>query len=129
VQEDTDWSDNVYSNGHNLNDSASSIFNNGTRTRQIYRDKSFGGHTLCLAADTGVTDLNHVQWTEITTLDNWVYAANFDMNDRASSHYTNKDATEHLRCDWIAKSDQRMPDADEIPPIVLPPVIVHPPAP
>lgn len=96
---DGDWRNNTYANGANLNDSATSIFNNSSRSMRVFRDTGFGGHVLCLAADTGVLDLRRVEWIE----DQWWGPQLNNFSDRASGHSSHAESVANLNCSWRAQ--------------------------
>lgn len=97
--EDGDWTNNQYNNGVNLNDTASSIFNSSTtQVRRVFRDTGFGSHVLCLAPDTGVTNLSHVEWVETSPV-TWRYS----MSDRISGHKTHAGSINDYNCQWKAQ--------------------------
>ena len=97
---DGDWRNNTYANGAGLNDSATSVFNNSnTHSFRVFRDVGFGSHRLCLAPDTGVTDLRRVEWIEDQP---WgPQLSNF--SDRGSGHDAFAIAVNNLNCSWRAQ--------------------------
>jgi hypothetical protein len=128
VLNDPNWKDNYYSNGDNLDNSATSIYNNSSSySRRVFRDLNYGSYILCLSPNTGVKDLHQVEWiSNPGDFDTKVH----NLNDQLSSHKSYTESIVDLNCNWRTTGRAQdtfepgtpIPKVPGLEPIDLPPI-------